>query len=123
MKVKELILKLLAQDPDEIVTITGCENFYVQNDGPFLVFDEKVLEGTKMIFTSASPLTQEEEREAFKNLIKIQAYDYVLAQVVQNELGCTFEEAYTKTRDWIDEDDNFTEFISQFFYKGSEEDE
>ncbi len=118
MTVKELIIKLLQQDPDEIVTVIGCENFYVQNDGPFLIFDEKVLEDTKMLFTSSSPITKEEEQSIFKQSIAFYTYKYILAQVVRNELGddCTFQTAYDKVCDWIDEDDNYTEFISKFFY-------
>lgn len=117
MTVRELVIKLLAQDPDEIVTICGCEHFYVQNDGPFLLFDEKVIEECKGVFTSATKPTKEEEQNTFKNLIAFQDYSYVLAMVVRNELNCSFQKAYNLVRDWIDEDDNFTEFISKFFYK------
>lgn len=120
MTVRDLIIFLLQQDPDEIISIAGCENFYIQLDGPYLIFDEKMLDGCKAIATNRTKPREDQIAEAFKMLIAFYGYTEVLAMVVQNELGGTYKEALKLTIDWREEDDNFTEFISQFFYKEDE---
>lgn len=114
MKVRQLIAHLLLQDPDEIVSIMGNENFYCQTQGPHLILDEKVLENTVMQFTSSSPV---DDRELYKGLKSIAGYKPTLSMIVADELSISYAKAYDLVCKWIDEDDREINFVSEFFYE------